>query len=115
MYSELNTLSESWLRLFTNSSPEAIVNKTQGKNIITYLKLMEGSFQEFYRTLRPGRWMTVEFHNSQNAIWNGIQQAILQRAGFVIADVSILEKTNKTFKQVTTTNAVKTRFGNNGL
>ncbi len=29
--------------------------------------------------------MTVEFHNSQNAVWNAIQEA-LQRAGFVIAD-----------------------------
>jgi hypothetical protein len=35
--------------------------------------------------LKPGRWMTVEFHNSQNAVWNAIHEALL-RAGFMIAD-----------------------------
>ena len=106
MYSELNFLAESWLHLFTNAVPEAIINKIQHKDLLDYLQLMESSFREFYRLLKPGHWMTVEFHNSQNSVWNSIQQAIL-RAGFVVADVSILEKLHKTFKQVTTTNAVK--------
>jgi len=50
--------------------------------------------------------MTVEFHNSQNSVWNAIQEAI-QRAGFVIADVRTLDKQQGTFKQVTSTGAVK--------
>ena len=44
--------------------------------------------------------MTVEFHNSQNRVWNAIQEAIL-RAGFVVADVRTLDKKQGTFKQVT--------------
>ncbi|RMD60542.1 DNA methylase, partial [Candidatus Parcubacteria bacterium] len=63
-------------------------------------------FQEYYRVLKPGRWMTVEFHNSRNSVWNAIQEA-LQRAGFVIADVRTLDKQQGTFKQVTTGGAVK--------
>ena len=106
MYSELNFQMETWLRLLTNNNQEAIVNKTQHKGSSEYLLLMESAFREFYRLLKAGRWMTVEFHNSQSTIWNSIQQAILG-AGFVVADVSILEKTHKTFKQVNTTNAVK--------
>ena len=50
--------------------------------------------------------MTVEFHNSKNAVWNAIQEAIL-RAGFVIADVRTLDKQQGSFKQVTTSSAVK--------
>jgi hypothetical protein len=50
--------------------------------------------------------MTVEFHNSQNAVWNAIQEA-LQRSGFIIADVRTLDKQQSSFKQVTTTSAVK--------
>ena len=50
--------------------------------------------------------MTVEFHNSQNAIWTSIQEA-LGYAGFVIADVRTLDKKQGTFKQVTTSRAVK--------
>lgn len=106
MYSELNVLTEAWLKIFTNSGDEAIINKTQKKDLVSYLQLMERSFREFYRILKPGHWMTVEFHNSKNAVWNSIQEAVL-RAGFVIADVSILEKTHKTFKQVTSANSVK--------
>jgi hypothetical protein len=67
---------------------------------------MESSFQEFYRVLKPGHWMTVEFHNSQNAVWNSILEALL-RVGFMIADVRTLDKKQGTFKQLTTTSAVK--------
>jgi hypothetical protein len=106
MYSELNFLWEAWLRVFTNNQPEAVINAVQHKGLYEYQALMQACFDEFFRVLKPGRWMTVEFHNSQNAVWNAIQEA-LQRAGFVIADVRILDKQQQTFKQVTTTAAVK--------
>src|SRR5690606_38495053 len=106
MYSELNFLTEAWLRLFTNSKSEAIINKTQKKDLSIYLQLMETGFREFYRLLKPGHWMTVEFHNSKNSVWNCIQQAVL-RGGFVIAEVSVLEKTHKTFNQIGINNSVK--------
>lgn len=50
--------------------------------------------------------MTIEFHNSQNTVWMSIQQA-LQQVGFVIADVRTLDKQQGSFKQVTSTGAVK--------
>jgi len=106
MYSELNFLWEAWLGVFTNSTPEAVVNKTQRKGLPEYQALMEACFREFYRVLKPGRWMTVEFHNSQNAVWNAIQEALL-RAGFMVADVRTIDKQQGTFNQVTTTGAVK--------
>lgn len=106
MYSELNFLWEAWLKVFTNNEPEAIMNKVQQKGLLEYQELMTRCFEEYYRVLKPGRWMTVEFHNSQNSVWNAIQEAI-QRAGFVIADVRTLDKQQGTFKQVTSTGAVK--------
>jgi hypothetical protein len=106
MYSELNFLWEAWLGVFTNNGPEAIINKEQRKKLGDYQELMVGCFEEFYRLLKPGHWMTVEFHNSQNAVWNAIQEALLQ-AGFVLADVRTLDKQQVTFKQATTTSAVK--------
>lgn len=105
-YSELNFLWESWLKVKTNNTDEAIVNKTQGKSLIEYQDLMLRCFQQYYYALKPGRWITVEFHNSLNAVWNAIQEAIL-RAGFVIADVRTLDKKQGTFKQMTTASAVK--------
>jgi len=106
MYSELNFLWEAWLRVFTNNKPEAVENKVQGKGLLEYQQLMTACFKEYYRVLKPGRWMTVEFHNSKNSVWNAIQES-LQAAGFVIADVRTLDKKQGTFKQVTTGGAVK--------
>jgi hypothetical protein len=106
MYSELNFLWEAWLQVLTNNQPEAIVNQSQRKGLPEYQAIMEACFREFYRVLKPGRWMTVEFHNSQNAVWNAIQEAIL-RAGFMVADVRTLDKQQGSFKQVTSTAAVK--------
>lgn len=106
MYSELNFLWEAWLNVFTNNKPEAIENKVQGKGLPEYQRLMTECFREYYRVLKPGRWMTVEFHNSKNSVWNSIQEA-LQTAGFVIADVRTLDKKQGSFNQVTQAGAVK--------
>jgi len=106
MYSEINFLWESWLRLFTNTHQEAIVNETQKKGLAEYQLLMETCFKEFYRIIKPGRWLTIEFHNSQNSVWHAIQEA-LQRAGFVISDIRILDKKGTTIKQSSTLGAVK--------
>lgn len=106
MYSELNFLWEAWLGVFTNNQSEAVVNKTQHKRLPEYQALMEACFRQFYHLLKPGRWMTVEFHNSQNAVWNAIQEAILQ-AGFMVADVRTLDKQQGSFNQATSSGAVK--------
>lgn len=105
-YSELSFIWEAWLKVFTNQKTEAIINAVQGKGLLEYQSLMTQCFSECYRILKPGRWMTVEFHNSQNSVWNAIQES-LQRSGFIIADVRTLDKQQGSFKQVTTTSAVK--------
>ena len=90
-YSELNSVPEPWLKVITNNSHEAIVNETQGKNEQTYRDVMTKCFSEYFRILKPGKWMTVEFSNTSASIWNGIQNS-LQKAGFIIANVSALDK-----------------------
>lgn len=106
MYSELNFLWEAWLSVQSNNTDEAIINKTQKKNLQKYQGLMEECFQYFYRLLKPSKWITIEFHNSKNSVWNSIQEAILF-AGFMVADVRTLDKGKGTFKQVTASSAVK--------
>ncbi|WP_287985795.1 DNA methyltransferase [Diaphorobacter sp.] len=106
MYSELNFLTEGWLGVKTNSKPEAIENKSQTKSLDAYRKLMTGCFEEAFRVLKPGRWMTVEFSNSQAAVWNAIQTA-LQEAGFVVANVSALDKKQGSFNAVNNKTSVK--------
>lgn len=106
MYSELNYLSEMWLKVKTNNKEECIECKTQSKLIVDYQKIIERVFNEYYRVLKPQKWMSIEFSNTSAAIWNAIQQAITS-AGFVIANVSALDKKKESYKAVTTTTAVK--------
>jgi len=107
MYSELNYIWESWLRIFTNNKAEAIINHQQGKKLFEYHGLMLSSFKEYYRVLKPNRWITVEFHNSKSSVWNAIQEA-MTKAGFIIAQVAVLDKQQGSFNQVqTSTGAVK--------
>ena len=105
-YSQLNMLWEGWLRLRTNVSSEAIVDRFTKRDLAFYQEILRKCLSEFNRVLKPGRWMTVEFHNSKNAVWNAIQAAIIE-SGFVIADVRTLDKKQGTPKQVNSVNAVK--------
>lgn len=105
-YSELNVLVEAWTSVRTATKKEAIVNDAQNKALDDYRRLMRDAFSEFYRVLKSNSWMTVEFHNSSNAVWNSIQEA-LGDAGFVIASVRILDKKKGTTKQLSYAATVK--------
>jgi len=105
-YADLNFLVESWHGVITDERPEAIIDRVRKKDVYEYQHAMEASFAEYYRVLKPGRWMTVVFSNSKASVWNAIQIS-LQNAGFVVAEVAALDKKTGSFKQVTSTTAVK--------
>lgn len=90
-YSDLNILWEAWLKVFTNNSVEAIVNRTQKKGVAQYQELISKCLGEFLRILKPGRWITVEFSNTSASVWISLQQA-LESAGFIVANVAVLDK-----------------------
>ncbi len=105
-YSELNFFWEGLLAVTTNQGTEAIISASQDKSITEYQELMEQRFEEYYRILKPGRWMTVEFSNTKASVWNAIQSA-LERSGFVVATVTSLDKKQHSFKAVTTPTAMR--------
>ena len=110
-YAELNLVAEAWHGVRTQPTPEAIVDRSKvntnaQKGLTDYRKLITGCFKQAFRILKPGHWMTVEFSNTQASVWNSIQSA-LQEVGFVVANVSALDKQSGSFNAVTTTTAVK--------
>lgn len=110
-YAELNFLVEAWHGVMTQAKLDAIVdrakeNRAAQKSVDDYRRLMADCFKEYFRVLKPGRWMTVVFSNTQAVVWNSLRTA-MQEAGFVIANVSFLDKQQGSFKAVTTSVAVK--------
>ena len=105
MYSELNFIWEAWLKVLTNNVTEAVINSTQNKTLNEYKNFMISCFMEFYRILKPNRWITIEFHNSRASVWNAIQDS-LSKAGFIVAQVVVLNKKQGTFNQMVNPGAV---------
>lgn len=107
-YADLAYLIESWHGVTTAPLEEAIQSrhKVAPKDLNRYAELMSNCFAEFFRVLKPGRWMTVEFSNHSNDVWLRIQDA-LASAGFVVADTRVFDKDQLSYRQVTADNAVK--------
>ena len=105
-YSELNSLQEYWLSVKTNQTPEAIEDKGQNKSLRAYSILITNCFKTAYKILKPGRWMTVEFSNTKASVWNIIQSS-LQEVGFIISNVSALDKKRGGLNAIVGITAVK--------
>lgn len=105
MYSELNFLWEAWLGIRTSTKKEAIENSARAKTHQDYRRLLLSCFREYYRILKPGHWITVEFSNTKALVWNTLQ-TVLGEAGFVVAAVNGLDKKQGSIEAYTSAIAV---------
>jgi predicted RNA-binding Zn-ribbon protein involved in translation (DUF1610 family) len=104
-YAELNFFVEAWVRVRSHAEDDCVLNYVHKKDLPFYTHMMTSAFKEYTRVLKPGRWITIEFHNSQNAVWSAIQQSI-EASGLVVADVRILDKKQRSFNAVNRAGAV---------
>lgn len=105
-YAEVNFINEAWLDSFTDRSEEIIVSRSQEKSLADYETLMTKALAEVHRILKPGRKATLVFHSASADVWNALQ-ASYKAAGFGVERASVLDKTQGSFKQVTTNGAVR--------
>ena len=100
-YADCNLIWESWLGQFTDQSQEAVVHvKHKDKNTLPdYARLIAESFAEMYRVLKPGRWASVVFHNSDDRIWQVILDAA-EEAGFELVEINSFDKQQLSFKGI---------------
>jgi 16S rRNA G966 N2-methylase RsmD len=101
-YSEVSFLWEAWFGRFMDRNQEAVVHrKNDGgtKRIPDYADAMAAAFRRMYRVLKPGRWATIEFNNSDGQVFEAIKAAV-RGAGFEIHNMMFLDKEQKTFKQI---------------
>jgi len=105
-YSEINFINEAWLDRFTDRTEEAIVSPAQNKTLAEYQQLLTEALTEIRRVLKPEAKATLVFHSASAEVWNALQGAY-QDAGFGVECAGVLDKTQGSFKQVTTAGAVR--------
>ena len=95
IYSEMNLLLEAWLGVRTHPAQEAVIDPSRGRTRDDYARLLRACFAEYQRVLKPGRWLTVEFHSTNAAVWRAIQETI-GSCGFEVVSVGCLDKGSTT-------------------
>jgi len=104
-YSDVNFVWESWLGRQTARAEEAVVSPAQDKSVDDYRQLMRRSFEELHRVLKPGRWMTLVFHNTAADVWAALLNALAD-ARLEPEAIAMFDKKQGSFKQVTSDGAV---------
>jgi len=102
-YGELNFIWEAWLGFDTHwHSDEIIVNEVRGKTESDWARMMRQAMAECYRVLKPGRWLSLCYHDTSEGTWALIQD-IMAEVGFV-ADKSesalFIDTQQKSFNQL---------------
>lgn len=105
-YAEINQINEMWLGSLTKRSDEIIISSAQGKDVDTYGDLMARVFGEVSRVLRTNGLATAVFHSAKASVWRALTKAY-GGAGLSPRSVSVLEKTQTSFKQTVSDIVVK--------
>ena len=83
-YGELNFIWTAWLDLDTRwQEEEIIVNETRGKTEIDWANMMRAAMTECYRVLKPGRWLSLCYHDTSEGTWNLVQDTMAE-VGFIV-------------------------------
>jgi len=83
-YGELNFVWEAWLKLDTNwHEDEIVVNEVRGKTEEYWSNMMRRVMIECYKVLKPGRCISLCYHDTSEGTWALIQD-IMAEAGFLI-------------------------------
>lgn len=82
-YGELNFIWESWLGLDTHWHDEEItINEVRGKTEMDWIDSMRRCMSEAYRVLRPGRALSLCYHDTSEGTWEAVQD-LMAEAGFI--------------------------------
>jgi DNA modification methylase/transcriptional regulator with XRE-family HTH domain/predicted RNA-binding Zn-ribbon protein involved in translation (DUF1610 family) len=103
-YADSSLLWDAWLGSLTDQTFEIVVNQRRhtsigGKDIDGYGSLLTQSLSEIHRVLRPGGRSVVAFSNSNDKVWEALQDAISD-GGFNVSSVHILDKGQPSIKGV---------------
>ena len=101
-YGDSSFLWEAWLGEQTDVAAETVVNRRLtpdlGRTTLDdYEKAMSQAMGEISRVMRPGAWASLQFHNSDDAVWSSIQNAV-DSAGLRVEAAVVMDKGQASFK-----------------
>ncbi|MDE0067319.1 MAG: DNA methyltransferase [Acidimicrobiaceae bacterium] len=101
-YSDSSFLWEAWLGEQTDVAAETVVNRRLtaelGRTTLDdYEKAMSRAMGEISRVIRAGAWASLQFHNSDDAVWSSIQNAV-DSAGLRVKAAVVMDKGQASFK-----------------
>jgi adenine-specific DNA methylase len=109
-YGELNFVWESWLGGMPDwHDEEIVVNRSRGKDADSWARAMRAAMGECHRVLKPGRWLSLCYHDTSARRWAMLQD-LMHDAGFAIdstAAAGSIETGQKSFNQWMSNKATK--------
>jgi hypothetical protein len=109
-YGELNFVWEAWLGFDTTwHDREIIVNETRGMTDADWARLIRQAMVECYRVLKPGRWISLCYHDTSEGTWQLVQD-IMAEIGLIAetADSALyIDTSQKTMNQMFAGNVTK--------
>ena len=83
-YGELNYVWEAWLGFAADwHEEEIIVNDARNKSEADWAAQMKRAMGECYRVMKPGRWLSLCYHDTSEGTWELVQD-VMAEVGFVV-------------------------------
>ncbi|MBA7666424.1 hypothetical protein ES703_74505 [subsurface metagenome] len=102
-YGELNFVWEAWLGFDTNwHRGEITVNETRDITEADWGDTMRQAMAEWHRVLKPGRWISLCYHDTSEGTWQLVQD-IMTEIGFIpeTSDHALyIDTAQKTYNQL---------------
>jgi DNA modification methylase len=109
-YGELNYVWEAWMGLDAKwHEEEVIVNDVRGKTESEWAEKVKLAMAECYRVLKPGRWLSLCYHDTSEGTWELVQD-IMAEVGFVVdksESALFIDTGQKSFNQLTADKTTK--------
>jgi len=109
-YGELNFIWEAWLDLDTRwHDEEIVVNGVRGITEAAWADRMRSAMSECFRVLKPGRWLSLCYHDTSEGTWELVQD-IMAEVGFVVdrtESALFIDTGQKSFNQYTADKTTK--------
>jgi DNA modification methylase len=109
-YGELNFVWEAWLGFQVDwYDKEIIVNSFREKTEEDWSLLMKMAMRECYRVLKPGRWVSLCYHDTSEGTWQLIQD-IMAEVGFISEETEqtlYIDAGQKSYNQITAEKVTK--------